>query len=626
MIAMVAGWPFHLAPWMELALATPVQFFIGARFYVAAASAIRARSGNMDVLVVMGTTTAYLYSLYLLLTLGTDARGQLYFEASAVIITLVLMGKYLEARAKRGTTAAIRQLMNLRPPTARIQRDGSEVEVPVGTVLKGDIVVVRPGERIPVDGRVQSGDSEVDESLITGESLPVAKTSGSSVTGGAINGTGLLLLEATAVGEDSTLSKIIRLVENAQAGKAPVQRLVDRISEIFVPTVIIIALLTFGGWMLATGNAADALIAAVSVLVIACPCALGLATPTAIMTGTGVAARHGILIKDVESLERAHALDAVVFDKTGTLTVGMPGVVGIHVTSGTERELMTLAASIQQGSEHPLSRAVLDKAKADALDLEPVSEFRSITGRGVSGRVGNVDVLVGNAALLDQHGMVLPANTPTDAWENEGKTVVWVAREKTVLGAIGMADTLRTQSAAAIDELRRLGIRTLLISGDAPRVATEIGRQLSIDESQGGVLPDDKVGVIRRLAGQGYSVGMVGDGVNDAPALAAADVGIAMGTGTDIAMETASVTLMRPDPTLVASAIDVSRCTWNKIRQNLFWAFIYNIIGIPLAAAGFLSPAIAGAAMAMSSVSVVSNSLLLRRWTPTRRSRGTTGS
>ena len=626
MIAMVAGWPFHLAPWMELALATPVQFVIGARFYVAAASAIRARSGNMDVLVVMGTTTAYLYSLYLLLTLGADAQGQLYFEASAVIITLVLMGKYLEARAKRGTTAAIRQLMTLRPPTARIQRDGTEVEVPVGTVLKGDIVVVRPGERIPVDGRVQSGDSEVDESLITGESLPVAKASGSSVTGGAINGTGLLLLEATAVGEDSTLSKIIRLVENAQAGKAPVQRLVDRISEIFVPTVIIIALLTFGGWMLATGSAADALIAAVSVLVIACPCALGLATPTAIMTGTGVAARHGILIKDVESLERAHALDAVVFDKTGTLTVGMPGVVDVQVTSGSERELITLAASVQQGSEHPLSRAVLDEAKADALDLEPVSDFRSITGRGVSGRVGNVDVLVGNAALLDQHGIDVPTNTPTDGWENEGRTVVWVAREKTVLGAIAMADTLRPESAAAIDELRGLGIRTLLISGDAPRVATEIGRQLSIDESQGGVLPDDKVGVIKSLATDGYSVGMVGDGVNDAPALAAADVGIAMGTGTDIAMETASVTLMRPDPTLVASAIDVSRCTWNKIRQNLFWAFIYNIIGIPLAAAGFLSPAIAGAAMAMSSVSVVSNSLLLKRWTPTKRSTGKTGS
>jgi Cu+-exporting ATPase len=619
MIAMVAGLPFHLAPWMELALATPVQFVIGARFYVAAAKAIRARSGNMDVLVVMGTTTAYLYSLYLLLTLGAEARGQLYFEASAVIITLVLMGKYLEARAKRGTTAAIRQLMNLRPPTAFVQRDGREIEIPVGAVEKGDRVVVRPGERIPVDGRVQSGDSEVDESLITGESLPVAKQTGSTVTGGAINGTGLLLLEATAVGEDSTLSKIIRLVENAQAGKAPVQRLVDRISEIFVPTVIVIAVFTFAGWMIVTGDAADALIAAVSVLVIACPCALGLATPTAIMTGTGVAARHGILIKDVESLERAHALDAVVFDKTGTLTVGLPGVVDVHVMSGSETELLTLAASLQQGSEHPLARAVLEKAASDGLSLQPVSNFRSVTGRGVSGRAGDVAVLVGNEALLNDNGMEVPEHTPAEAWENEGKTVVWVARENTLLGAIAMADTLRPESPAAIDELGRLGIRTLLISGDAPRVATEIGRRLKIDESQGGVLPDDKVGVIRDLASQGYSVGMVGDGVNDAPALAAADVGIAMGTGTDIAMETASVTLMRPDPTLVAAAIDVSRCTWNKIRQNLFWAFIYNIIGIPLAAAGFLSPAIAGAAMAMSSVSVVSNSLLLKRWAPTRR-------
>jgi len=616
MVAMAAGWPFHLPPWAEFALATPVQFVIGARFYKAAAKAVRAGAGNMDVLVVMGTTTAYVYSLYLLVTLGDAARGQLYFEASAVIITLVLMGKYLEARAKRGTTAAIRQLMDLRPATARVRRDGAETEVPVGEVAVGDIVVVRPGERIPVDGFVSSGESEIDESLITGESLPVAKTKGSSVTGGAINGTGFLALEATAVGEDSTLSKIIRLVENAQAGKAPVQRLVDRISEIFVPTVVAIAFLTFAGWMLVTGAPGDALIAAVSVLVIACPCALGLATPTAIMTGTGVAARFGILIKDVESLERAHELDAVVFDKTGTLTVGKPGIVDMHVISETETELLTLAASLQQGSEHPLSRAIREKAAAGALSLLPLHEFRSFTGRGVGGRVGDASVLVGNEALLNENGIDVPGGTPAETWESEGKTVVWVAREKRTVGAIAMADTLRPESKAAIEELRNLGIKTLLISGDAPRVATEIGRQLNVDVAKGGVRPDDKADVIRELAAEGYSVGMVGDGINDAPALAAADVGIAMGTGTDIAMETASVTLMRPDPSLVAAAIDVSRSTWNKIRQNLFWAFIYNIIGIPLAAAGFLSPAIAGAAMAMSSVSVVSNSLLLKRWTP----------
>ena len=625
MVAMVAGWPFHLPPWTEFALATPVQFVIGARFYRAAAKAVRAGAGNMDVLVVMGTTTAYVYSLYLLITLGGNARGQLYFEASAVIITLVLMGKYLEARAKRGTTAAIRQLMDLRPQTARVQRDGLEIEVPVGAVAQGDVVIVRPGERIPVDGIVRSGDSEIDESLITGESVPVAKETGSTVTGGAINGAGFLMLEATAVGEDSTLSKIIRLVENAQTGKAPVQRLVDRISEIFAPAVVAIAAVTFAAWILVTGAAGDALIAAVSVLVIACPCALGLATPTAIMTGTGVAAKYGILIKDVESLERAHQVNAVVFDKTGTLTIGRPGVVAVHVASGTETELLTLAASLQQGSEHPLSRAILDKAAASAVNLEPMRDFRSFTGLGVGGRVGDTSVLVGNETLLNEHGIGIPGDTPAETWENEGKTVVWVTRGEKPVGAIAMADTLRPETATAIDELRNLGIKTLLISGDAPRVANEIGRQLNIDVSKGGVRPRDKADVVRELASQGYTVAMVGDGINDAPALAVADVGIAMGTGTDVAMETASVTLMRPDPTLVASAIDVSRSTWNKIRQNLFWAFIYNIIGIPLAAAGLLSPAIAGAAMAMSSVSVVSNSLLLKRWTPGRRQTGKTG-
>ena len=509
--------------------------------------------------------------------------------------------------------------MDLRPETARILRDGTEIDVPVGEVALGNVVVVRPGERIPVDGLVRSGESEIDESLITGESLPVPKQPGSPVTGGAINGTGFLALEATAVGEDSTLSKIIRLVENAQAGKAPVQRLVDRISEIFVPTVVAIAVLTFAAWLLIAGDPGRALIAAVSVLVIACPCALGLATPTAIMTGTGVAARYGILIKDVESLERAHQLDAIVFDKTGTLTIGRPEVVDVHVTSGSKAELLALAASLQQGSEHPLARAVLASAAAAAIDLQPVRDFRSFTGLGVGGRVGETSVLVGNQALLEENGIDVPQESPAEDWENKGKTVVWVARDHEPVGAIAMADTLRPESAAAIDNLGKLGIRTLLISGDAPRVAAEIGRQLNIDDARGGVRPDDKADVIRELAAEGYSVGMVGDGINDAPALAAADVGIAMGTGTDIAMETASVTLMRPDPALVAAAIDVSRSTWRKIRQNLFWAFIYNIIGIPLAAAGFLSPAIAGAAMAMSSVSVVSNSLLLKRWTPDNR-------
>jgi Cu+-exporting ATPase len=617
MVSMLVGRPLHLSIWAELLLVTPVQFVIGARFYRAAGSAIRAGSGNMDVLIVLGTTTAYLYSLYLLISLGPAAEGQLYFEACAVIITLVLFGKFLEARAKRGTTAAIRALMNLRPQVAHVLRNDAEVELPVAEVQAGDLVIVRPGERLPVDGEVAGGESEVDESLITGESMPVDKRPGDLVTGGAINGTGLLRIRTMAVGEDSTLSKIIRLVENAQAGKAPVQRLVDRISEVFVPVVVAIALLSFAIWMFVSGNLEQSLIAAVSVLVIACPCALGLATPTAIMVGTGVAARFGILIKDVESLERAHKIDAVVFDKTGTLTEGHPEVVATFIVSGNEAELLLAAASLQQGSEHPLAHAVLRAASRSALELNTIDEFRSHTGRGVSGRIGGAQVLVGNQFFMADNGFETPVSeSPTKGWENEGKTVIWVAGSGELLGALAIADPLRPQSGAAILELKALGVRTLLISGDSERVSKEIGRQVGVDVTKGGVKPDDKALEVDTLKTQGYCVGMIGDGVNDAPALAAADVGIAIGTGSDVAMETASITLMRPDPRLVAASISVSRATWNKIRQNLFWAFIYNVIGIPLAAVGFLSPTIAGAAMAMSSVSVVTNSLFLKRWTP----------
>ena len=622
MVSMLVGRPLHLSIWAELLLVTPVQFVIGARFYRAAASAIRAGSGNMDVLIVLGTTTAYLYSLYLLISLGPAAEGQLYFEACAVIITLVLFGKFLEARAKRGTTAAIRALMNLRPQVAHVLRNDAEVELPVAEVQAGDLVIVRPGERLPVDGEVAGGESEVDESLITGESMPVDKRPGDLVTGGAINGTGLLRIRTMAVGEDSTLSKIIRLVENAQAGKAPVQRLVDRISEVFVPVVVAIALLSFAIWMFVSGNLEQSLIAAVSVLVIACPCALGLATPTAIMVGTGVAARFGILIKDVESLERAHKIDAVVFDKTGTLTEGHPEVVATFIVSGNEAELLLAAASLQQGSEHPLAHAVLRAASRSALELNTIDEFRSHTGRGVSGRIGGAQVLVGNQFFMADNGFETPVSeSPTKGWENEGKTVIWVAGSGELLGALAIADPLRPQSGAAILELKALGVRTLLISGDSERVSKEIGRQVGVDVTKGGVKPDDKALEVDTLKTQGYCVGMIGDGVNDAPALAAADVGIAIGTGSDVAMETASITLMRPDPRLVAASISVSRATWNKIRQNLFWAFIYNVIGIPLAAVGFLSPTIAGAAMAMSSVSVVTNSLFLKRWTPRQSKR-----
>jgi len=616
--AMMSGIHWQLSPWLELAVATPVQFFFGARFYRGAWKALRARSGNMDVLVALGTTAAYAYSVYLLLTLGDMSMGRLYFEGSAVVITLVMLGKYLEVRAKRGTTAAIRQLMDLRPQTARVRRaDGREEEIAVGDVLAGDTVVIRPGERVPVDGQVVSGASEIDEALITGESLPVPKAAGDTVTGGAINGTGLLEVRATAVGEDSTLARIIRMVENAQGGKAPVQRLVDQISAIFVPVVIAISLVAFVGWMLFDGNFEHALIAAVSVLVIACPCALGLATPTAIMTGTGAAARAGILIKDVASLERAHRIDTVIFDKTGTLTEGRPTVVGLSAPGGDESALLALAASVQQGSEHPLGAAIRERAAASRLALRPVSDFRSTTGLGVSGTVDGREIVIGNAAFLGQRGVDIGAGeAQAQAWQDEARTVVWVGEGKRLAGLLAIADPVRAETAAAIRGLKAMGVRSLMVSGDTQRVADAIGREAGLDEVRGGVRPDGKAELVAALNRAGRVVAMVGDGINDAPALAAADVGIAMGTGTDVAMETAGITLMRPDPRLVAGAVAASRVTFRKIRQNLFWAFIYNVIGIPLAAFGLLSPALAGAAMAMSSVSVVSNSLLLRRWKP----------
>ena len=457
----------------------------------------------------------------------------------------------------------------------------------------------------------------MDESLLTGESMPVEKGKGNPVTGGAINGTGLLEIRATAVGKDATLSKIIHLVENAQAGKAPVQRLVDRISEIFVPTVVTIALLTFAGWFITTGSFENALIAAVSVLVIACPCALGLATPTAIMTGTGAAARAGILIRDVESLERAHRLSTIIFDKTGTLTQGSPTVVDTHALRGSEYELIALAAAVQQASEHPLAQALLDEAMVLQLDLLPVTQFKSHTGRGVSGVVNGRAIIIGNEGWLEERDIDPSAERDrARQWEAAGKTVIWIADEETLHGIIALADTLRIESVEAVQTLKDVGIQTLMLSGDAVLVAEEIGRQAGIDSARGLIKPDEKAQVVEELVKQGHVVGMVGDGINDAPALAAADVGIAMGTGTDIAMESAGITLMRADPRLVAAAIAASRATFRKIKQNLFWAFVYNAIGIPLAAAGYLSPAMAGAAMAMSSVSVVSNSLLLRRWKP----------
>jgi Cu+-exporting ATPase len=611
-----------LPGWLQLALATPVQFIVGARFYVAAWKALRAFTGNMDLLVSLGTSAAYFYSLYLMF--AGPPGTHLYFEAAAVVIALIMVGKWLEARAKRSTTAAIQALMSLRPERARIERGGSEIEVPVAAVAVGDLVVVRPGERLPVDGAVTSGHSEVDESLLTGESLPVAKNPSDKVTGGSINGSGLLRIETTAVGAQSTLSRIIALVENAQAKKPPVQRLVDRVAAVFVPVVVAVALAAFLGWWLIGGNFTVGVIAAVSVMVIACPCSLGLATPTALMVGTGAAAKAGILIRDAEALERAHRLDTVVLDKTGTVTEGKPAVAEIEPHGIPEAELMSLAAAAQTGSEHPLARAVL--ARAEGLVLPALDDFQSHPGMGLTALVSGRRIAIGNRRLMLERGAKTDEmETQAAALEEQGRTVMWVAAVDTptrLLGIIAVADPLKPTAAAAVRHLHEIGIETVLLTGDNERTAAAVAMQLGIKRVLAGVLPGEKAAEVQRLQAEGRHVGMVGDGVNDAPALAAADIGIAMGTGADVAMQTAGITLMRGDPLLIGDAIAVSRATYNKIRQGLFWAFIYNVIGMPAAALGLLSPVIAGAAMALSSVSVVSNALLLRRWRPATNGKG----
>lgn len=612
MIFHMSGLPGGVPPWVQLVLATPVQFIAGARFYAGAWKSLRAGSGNMDVLVALGTSAAWGLSTWRVLTLDGHGHPELYFEASAVVITLVMLGKWLEGRAKGSAASAIRALMALRPDTARVERDGTVIEIPAEAVSPGDRVIIRPGERVPVDGEVVEGRSAMDESLLTGESLPVEKGPGDAVTGGAINGNGLIVAKATAVGADATLSRIIRMVEDAQASKAPVQHLVDRIAAVFVPVVVGFAVLTFLGWWLIGGVPETAFVAAVSVLVIACPCALGLATPTAMMVGTGVAARHGILIKDAAGLERAHATTTVVFDKTGTLTEGHPTVTDIR----GEAEVLRLAASAQQGSEHPLARAVLERASEDGLALPRVEEFTGLPGRGLRAVVEGRTLLLGSRRLMEESGLSMAALAEEAvALEEAGRTVMWLAEEgKGVLGLLAVSDPVKPTAAAAVAELRRLGVETVMLTGDNRRTAEAVARSLGLSEVIAEVLPEDKAEAVRALKAKGGVVAMVGDGVNDAPALADADVGVAMGTGSDVAMQTAAVTLMRGDPGLMPAALDVSRATYAKIRQNLFWAFIYNVIGLPLAALGFLTPVIAGAAMAFSSVSVVSNALLLRRW------------
>ncbi|WP_421194678.1 heavy metal translocating P-type ATPase [Aeromonas enteropelogenes] len=609
MLAMAGLLPWHLPAWLELVLATPVQFWVGRRFYRGAWLAIKNRSANMDVLVATGTSAAYFYSLYLLLTLGMAASGKLYFEASAIIITLISLGKLLEARAKRSTRSAIRELMALRPDTATVWRGESWQSVAIDDVLRGDRLRVLVGERVPVDGRILSGESELDESILTGESLPVPRGVRESVLGGAINRSGVLEIEATTVGEDSSLSKIIALVENAQMGKAPLQQLVDKVSAVFVPVVMAIALFTLLAWYAYSGDFGQALLAAVAVLVIACPCALGLATPAAIVTGTGVAARHGILIKDVDTLQKAHAIKALIFDKTGTLTQGRPVLAS---WSGSDEQLR-LAAALQQASEHPLAQAMREAVGQDAVLPHPEAvEVR--VGAGIMGQVAGHTVAIGNTSLLTQLGIAQPQQDEQPA---DGATRVWVAIDGVAVGIAALADTLRPESPAAIATLRQRGIASWLVSGDAPAPVAHIAAKLGLDGAFDSVLPAGKVEKVEALRAQTRGlVAMVGDGVNDAPALAAADVGIAMGSGSDVAMETASITLMRADPRLVADAIDISAATWRTIQQNLFWAFVFNIIGIPLAALGYLSPELAGAAMALSSITVLSNSLLLKRWQP----------
>lgn len=613
------GLHWMLPAWVQFLLATPVQFILGARFYVAAWKAVKAGAGNMDLLVALGTSAGYGLSLYEWAIAAPGSMPHLYFEASAVVIALVLLGKYLESRAKRQTASAIRALEALRPERALRVVDGQEQDVAISDLRLNDLVLVKPGERFPVDGEVVEGQSHADEALISGESLPVPKQPGDNVTGGAINGEGRLVIKTLALGTETVLARIIRLVEDAQAGKAPIQKLVDKVSQIFVPVVLLIALATLLGWWFYGAPIETALINAVAVLVIACPCALGLATPTAIMAGTGVAARYGILIKDAEALERAHEVSAVVFDKTGTLTSGTPQIAHFSALDGDEARLLQAAGALQRGSEHPLAKAVLDACAARNLSVPDVTDSQSLTGRGIAGTLLDRRLALGNRRLLEETG--LKPGTLADAataWEAEGRTLSWLIEQSPqpqVLGLFAFGDTLKTGALSAVQQLTERHISSHLLTGDNKGSARVVAEALGIKDVHAEVLPADKAATVVELKKTGV-VAMVGDGINDAPALAAADIGIAMGGGTDVAMHAAGITLMRGDPRLVPAALEISRKTYAKIRQNLFWAFIYNVIGIPLAAFGFLNPVLAGAAMAFSSVSVVSNALLLKFWKP----------
>jgi P-type Cu+ transporter len=608
-------------PWVQLALATPVQFVVGKQFYVGAYKALRNKSANMDVLVALGTSAAYFYSLYLtILSLVQPGRPvELYFETSAILITLIILGKLFEAKAKGRSSEAIKKLMGLQAKTATVIRNGNEVQIHIEEVMVGDVILIKPGEKVPVDGEVIEGRSAVDESMLTGESIPVDKTVGDTVIGATINKNGVLKMKATKVGRDTALAQIIKVVEEAQGSKAPIQRLADTISGIFVPIVVGIAIVTFFIWYLfvSPGNFAEALEKSIAVLVIACPCALGLATPTSIMAGSGRAAELGILFKGGEHLEIAHKIDTVILDKTGTVTYGKPVLTDVIPYQTDENELLQLVGSAEKNSEHPLAEAIVAGIEDKGITLAEAEEFEAIPGYGIRARVKGKNVLVGTRKLMAQNNVNIEvALEKMSELERSGKTAMLIAVDQEYAGLVAVADTIKETSKEAVARLKDMGIEVVMITGDNQQTAQAIAKQAGIDHVIAEVLPEGKAAEVKKLQAEGKKVAMVGDGINDAPALATADIGMAIGTGTDVAMEAADITLMRGDLNSIADAIFMSKKTITNIRQNLFWAFAYNTLGIPIAAAGFLAPWLAGAAMAFSSVSVVLNALRLQRIKP----------